>query len=319
MSDKNLVICDKEFRYAKNLMENIAERKELALKVYAYKTLDKVNTFSKERGIDIFIADEDWSENERMEIPCGQRFVLVAGGNGRLSDKEIPIYKYQSADQILSEIFETYLEYTNENVVKTIKKIHQKIIAVYSPVHRAGKTRFAIALGKELQERTKVLYLNMEEYTGFGTRFEREDSRNLGDLLYYTKQEHSNVGIRIGMMVKQIENLDYIPPIPVCNDLKEVTLAEWKLLLEQIMQNSIYEMLILDIGESIQGLFEILRLCDKIYMPVLTDAVSQEKLHQYEKNLSWLNLDGLKDKTHCFVVAEDVKKDAVRMAKEVLK
>lgn len=34
MSEKNIVICDQEVKYAEKLMENIMERKEFAVKVY---------------------------------------------------------------------------------------------------------------------------------------------------------------------------------------------------------------------------------------------------------------------------------------------
>lgn len=34
--------------------------------------------------------------------------------------------------------------------MKSVKKEFVKIIAIYSPIHRVGKTSFAIAFGKEL-------------------------------------------------------------------------------------------------------------------------------------------------------------------------
>lgn len=199
---------------------------------------------------------------------------------------------------------------------QVVKKGQQKIIAVYSPIHRVGKTTFALALGKELAKREEVLYLNMEEYAGFGERFAREESKNLGDILYYLKQENSNLGLRLGAMVKQQEGLDYIPPIPVCADLKEITPEEWKLLFQQIMEHSVYEVLILDLGESIQGLFQILYLCDRIYMPVLEDQVSEEKLLQYEENLSKLGMESLKEKTTRFVIPQDIESYVKNLVRE---
>ena len=40
------------------------------------------------------------------------------------------------------------------------------LIGVYSPVHRIGKTGFALKLGEQLGEEQPVLYLNLEEYAG---------------------------------------------------------------------------------------------------------------------------------------------------------
>ena len=60
------------------------------------------------------------------------------------------------------------------------------------------------------------------------------------------------------MMTGQIGNMDYIRPIPVVQDLQAVTAEEWLQLFEQIVEKSIYEVLILDLGDSVNGLFSIL-------------------------------------------------------------
>lgn len=316
MSEKNLVICDSEFQYASNLMENIAERRELAVKAYACTTWEKVKLLSSEKKIHILIVDETCPGKEREKVKADQVFVLTTGNCRDLQKEEKSIYKYQCVDQILAEIFEAYFERTNEDIMKRVKKEHLKQIAVYSPVHRAGKTTFAIALGKELAKRKKVLYLNLEGYSGFGQVFQREDSGNLGDALYYTKQENSNFGMRLSMMVKRMDELEYIPPVPVCCDLKEVTFEEWELLIGQISENSIYEVIILDLGESVQGLFQILRLCDRIYMPVLEDEVSKEKLMQYEENMNELGMEEVIGKTEKFAAPQNIGEYVRLLVKE---
>ncbi|MDQ9824849.1 hypothetical protein RFZ44_16190, partial [Acinetobacter sp. 163] len=42
-----------------------------------------------------------------------------------------------------------------------------EILGVYSPVGRCLKTSFALALGQILARERAVLYLNLEEYSGF--------------------------------------------------------------------------------------------------------------------------------------------------------
>lgn len=316
MSEKNIVICDREINYAQNLMENIVERKEFAVKVYVCSTWENVKMLSEETMIHILIVDEECAKKDRRDVRAEQTIVLTTGSSTETYPNENCVYKYQCVDQILSEILETYFEKTNENMMKSLKKKSVKVYAVYSPIHRAGKTRFAVAFGRELAKRRKTLYLNLEEYFGFGGMFEQTTSGNLGDVLYYTKQENNNFGIRLGMMVKTIEELEYIPPMPVNLDLKEVNWEEWKNLLKQIMENSLYEVIVLDIGESIQGIFQMLGLSDKIYMPILEDAISQGKLRQYEEMLERMQLYSLTEKTVTFVVPEDAEGYVRQLLKE---
>ena len=305
MNDKNLVICDKEFRYADSLGENICEREDLAVKVYICSSLEQVSRLSKHKQIHMFIVDEEYTGEERNKIDAVQTFVLTRAKAEDIGEGECEIYKYQNADEIIRIIFETYVEKTKQSVMRSLRKDRAVLVAVYSPIHRVGKTRFALALGRCRAKKEKVLYLSLEEYAGFTEGV--NEGMNTGDLLYYIKQGNQNVGIRLQAAVRKTEELDCLPPIPIALDLKEVTLEEWQSLLQEIRQNSIYDLVILDVGESVQGLFQILEMCDRVYMPILEDEISERKLAQYNYNLEQLKLERLAHITYRFVMPEDVE------------
>jgi hypothetical protein len=75
---------------------------------------------------------------------------------------------------------------------------------------------------------------------------------------------------------------------------------------------------VLDLGESVQGLFQILEGCERIYMPMLEDDVSQQKVQQYEENIRRLSLEELFYKTVRFVMPVQVEDYAKIRAKENL-
>lgn len=315
MNEKNVVICDSEVCYANVLGENIAEREELAVKVYVCSDIEWALALAKEKRIHIFIVDEAFAYTQRTKIKANQIFVLARDKVADLGQEEWAIGKYQCADEIIREVFEFYIDRTKENVMRCVSKERARLIAIYSPIHRVGKTSFAMALGKECAKKKKVLYLNLEEYAGFDEMDSEE--LNLGDLLYYMKQGNGNVGIRLKSAVKKVEALDMVLPIPVVQDLKEVTFQEWEMLITQIMENSLYEILILDIGESIQGLFSLLEKCDRVYMPVLDDDISTHKLQHYQRNLEQLKLDKLKRITYRFMMPQNIEEFAkVRVREE---
>lgn len=315
MSEKNLVICDREVRYANGLGENIAEREDLAVKVYVCSNLERVLELAKDKRIHIFIVDEQFAYTQRTQIGANQIFVLARGKVADLGEEEWAIGKYQCADEIIREVFEFYVDRTKENVMRSMNKERAKLLAVYSPIHRVGKTSFAIALGKECAKKKKVLYLNLEEYAGFDER--KEEELNLGDLLYYLKQGSGNLGIRLKSTTKKADELDVVSPIPIVLDLKEVTWNEWEVLIEEILENSVYEIVILDVGESIQGLFQLLEMCDRVYMPVLDDEISARKMQQYQKNVEQLKLEKLKRITYQFVMPQSIEEFAkIRMKEE---
>ena len=58
--------------------------------------------------------------------------------------------------------------------------------------------------------------------------------------------------------------------------------------------------MILDLNESMQGLFEILRLCTKVYTLTRDDRIARGKLLQYEQVLSLYDYTDILDKTKQF-------------------
>ena len=99
------------------------------------------------------------------------------------------------------------------------------------------------------------------------------------------------------MLVWQMGSLDYIPPLKSSIELHQVTLEDWECLLETLGRETNYEFVILDLDGVVNGLFELMDRCEKIYMPVSEDETAQAKLLQYEEILTLLDLEELKKKT----------------------
>ena len=69
-----------------------------------------------------------------------------------MENREVPIYKYQPGDQILAEMIRQCSMSGDEKQIflKITGKKNCRVIAVYSPVRRIGKTTYAIRLGRKL-------------------------------------------------------------------------------------------------------------------------------------------------------------------------
>ena len=92
-------------------------------------------------------------------------------------------------------------------------------------------------------------------------------------------------GLKISSMTGQIGRLDYIRPMENVMDLRDVREEEWLRLFGMIAEKCAYEAVILDLGDGIDGLYEILERCSRVYTPYISDPVALAKLKQYEDNL----------------------------------
>ena len=103
--------------------------------------------------------------------------------------------------------------------------------------------------------------------------------------------------MRISTIAGQIDELDYIMPIPIMRDLREVKEKDWINLFDQILKKCIYETVILDLGDSIDGLYSILKNCSAVYTHYVDDPVSKEKIMRYEQNIRQMGMEEILEHT----------------------
>lgn len=297
MESRNLVICDREEGYAEAFAHYIMRKKELAFQVQTCSDLSHLLKLKEKEQIDYLFISSSYPPEDRKKANAGKVFVLTGESSSALAEEETAVYKYQSGEELLSELIrECSTKGHAENIfLKTVRKKQAKVIGVYSPVHRIGKTSYALRLGQRLADEANVLYLNLETYGGVGGHFSGE-GQNLSDVLYYARQEEGNLGLVLTTIVGHKGKLDYVAPIQVSEDIKSVSGEEWIELIEKIMEQSIYEILILDMDDGIREIYRILRVCSEIHMLTADDEISQSKIRQFEEELALLGHEDVRRK-----------------------
>lgn len=294
MNVKRLVICDCEEGYAKALALYLMGRTELSLQVQVCSSISHVMEAEDEGKIDILFISEMYELSERRRVEAKKIFVLTAGNLREKDENEYPLYKYQSGEKILAELLVQCeeLQMGNTGYRANVSEKEQKIIGVFSPVHRIGKTSYALRLGEKLAGNSNVLYLNLEIFGGVGGHFE-EGGQSLADVLYYARQEKGNLGLMITMLVHHRNGLDYILPMPVSEDVKEIEAKEWMDVIQKILQESIYDTIILDVDEGIRKVYDLLEQCTEIHVLTDEEEYSKAKMEQFQQELAFLGYEDI--------------------------
>lgn len=310
MKKSIFAVCDLDSSYACNLMDYLNEKRSTPFEVQAFTNVESLKEFAAEQEIEILLISTRAMCNEIRELPISRIVILSEGEQFQESDLEYPfVYKYQSSDQLISEVMEYYAG-TNPNTYLFTAAAKTKLIGVYSPVGRSGKTSFALTLGEILAETKQVLYLNLEEYSGFEDLFDLHYRTDITDLIYFARQKEGSLIYKLNSVIQSFHSLQYIPPALFSADLRDVSGEEWLAFLKEIMTYCEYDVIILDLGSQVDELFQILQKCEKIYMPTAQDAVAKAKLAQYDRLLGMLDLRDLSEKTSRITLP------AVRVRKE---
>ena len=281
---KNIfAVCDLEVDYAFNFMDYLNQKKNIPFEIQAFTSLENLLSYAENIHIELLLISGKAMCEKVKKLDIGKIIILSEGVHAPGLDQYPSVYKYQSSAEVIREVMSCYGE--EKSVLPMhypVLKKTTEILGVYSPLGRCLKTSFALTLGQILAKDRAVLYLNLEEYSGFETLTGKEFTYNLSDLLYYVRQENQNLIHKMNGMIQTINNLDFIPPVQTPADIRGTPWQDWERLLNEISRNSSYEYVILDIGNGIDELFQLLDRCKRIYMPIKSDTISVCKINQFE-------------------------------------
>ena len=295
-----LAVCDSETEYAYQLVDYFSNKKGFPFQVQLFTSPKTLIEYAYHHPISIvLIGEKDFEEG--METVFSAKILVLGEGLGRDIKKIKILNKYQSCEQIIRELLDYVVK--EEILGRGISNTKElKLIGVYSPVGKCLKTSFSFVLGQLLSKKHKVLYLNLESYSGLGKLLQKEFSTDMSELIYYLQNSTDKFIYRMGSMTQRAGELDVLPPFDSFLDFVSVSRDEWIRLFQEIERGSDYEYLILDLSDGVQGLFDILRLCDVIYTLSREDGFAMAKIAQYEDVLKKSNYEDIWKKTkHCTI------------------
>lgn len=305
MKQKIFAICDTEEAYAIRLTEYMLEKIRLPYALHLFTQSEELQKFMQQEEVEILLIAENALKQLREEYvrqQVAKLFVLQEGAESPEDDKEEQnhlncINKFQSPEKIVAALYESIVDLSDWRQKMTVQDTEVKLIGIYSPIKRCLQTSFALTMGQILAKEHKTLYFNFENYSGFGQMLKREFSMDMTDLMYYFKCDKDKLFMRLPSMIQNINGLDYVPPMQYRAEPNEITGLQWLELCRNIAGMGQYEYIILDLDDSMEGLFDLLQNCTKIYTITKDDNFAVAKINQYEQILKFHELEEIADKT----------------------
>lgn len=294
-AEKVMALCDTEEEYAQQMTEFLKKHKNLPWELHTYTSVEDL--FREEKGTLSMLVVAESAYCDEIQSLMPERLVILSESGVARWEKLIYVDKYQEAEEVLKCLIGIYMEIADVQFPRLQKSCKTAFIGNYSPVRRCLQTSFALAMSQMLAREHSTLYLNFEHYAGIAELLPDMQTLDMADLLYFLNADRDKFRLRMQTMLKHKGSLDYIPPMKAGQNLLTVTKEEWIGLLQKIEELGEYEYVILDLSESMQGLFEILRLCTKVYTLTREDRIAKSKLMQYEQILALYEYEDVLEKT----------------------
>lgn len=297
-----LAVLDPDKKYVRKLTAFMAKQDHLPFEIQGFDSRVRLHTYMQEHKISILLLSEQWKEEDF----CGMADLIVllvekrSDENLEAINSSFPaICKYQAGDLLCKKLLNICISMPLEEMVSVAQNKQQtcEIIGIYSPVKRSLQTSFALIYSRLRANNKKTLYLNFEVFSGFHAWFRKEYSTDLMDLMYFLKDDPERFLLKMAAMTEEFGNVKYIPPAYSYEDFMQVSAKQWEKLILTIAQKSDYEVLVLDLDDQMQGLFNILNLCTKIYTMTKPDGLAMAKIASYEEMLKMSGKASVLDKT----------------------
>lgn len=287
-----MAVYDVDPFYADRFAEFVNRKEAAAFTAVAFTRISRLKEFMETRRVELLLVGDEIKEEELKDL--GDIQIIRLSETGVVQDEHPTVYKYQASDNVLREVMACY-QIKERPQLRVLEGRKCRVMGVYSPVSRCGKTGFALTLGQVLARESKTLFLSLENFSGLSTLTGTSYRTCLADLLYHIHQNETRQ-LCMGSVVYSWGSLDYVPPVIYGEDLSEIKGSEIAILIEQIVREGGYEVLILDMGHFSREVEVVLALCDTIYAPVTEDIVSMAKLQEWKEYLTASGREALWEK-----------------------
>ena len=281
MNRHTLAICDPEQAYACRLMDALSSREDFPFEVIAFTGAERLQDSLAQKPVQILLIAQGIF---REEMKDWVRHVILLQEEEDSQVQELPcVSKYSSVIRIAKKVTETAMETDVLPFLQTKGKA--QIYGFYTPVGRSLQTTLALTMGQLLAANRRVLYLNFECCAGLTKMLGKQvDSTEFASLLYYLQEPRDQFLCRLYQAAECVNGLDIVLPASCGYDLYGIGREEWQRMLD-LLDGGQYDVVLLDLSDGVQGLFDVLRRCTRIYSIVREDGFAAAKLSQYRETL----------------------------------
>ncbi|SHJ43841.1 P-loop NTPase family protein [Parasporobacterium paucivorans] len=297
MKKRLFVVFDMEESYSLRLVSFLIDMAGNIFDIRGFTDVEEFRRFCHEKEVEILLINEEslpFIEAEGMTA----RFILLKECAEMEMKFPYPgVYKYQPADQLIKEVLELCPLPEERDFFNRKEGGGAKILGVYSPVNGCGKTSFALSLTHMYSKNGTALYINLEDYSGLSKLLSSEFSNDISDLFYFYKQSHEKLSAKLFSTILTRHDIDIIPPIRYCRDLRNLEPEEWRDFICRIAEVSGYEIIVLDLSNMVGDVIPLLEMCRMIYMPVKRNELARARVQEFQEYVKNIGKEELLLKT----------------------
>lgn len=278
-------------------------KKNFLLESHLFTKLESLVNFLKGHSLDVLLLG---SEVELEQLPYLENVghvIIMSEGNMVSECGNYPvIFKYQSAERILKEIFQIIAQ-SGEDISISLGNFqeHTNFYGIYRPYGEPFPIKRFFLEGEGQEE--KSLFINLELLSGLHAPQKvkgEKGIRGMSEVIFYLKQRTEKLSLKVRMLIQQWEGVDYLYPVEDYRDLYSINREDVDRLLSVLAHETEYESVIFDVGFLNDSSLYLLYCCDRIYIPQPRNSWEENQKNALEQLLKREGLEEILDSI-CYV------------------
>jgi len=279
--------------FAERLTECMRKHAPEYLEVLSCRNLQELQEFLTQLQPDILLCEQEAAVPEGLSKYMVQ--IQLADNQG-FKEQDTRIFRYQRGSEILRQIFQIYEQNCKKNLVCRCKTADMVMTAFYAPGGHELLLPFSVSYAAICGEDTKVLYLNLSEFSGMRSLFGNQDGKNLSDLIFGIRQKKERFLLCLQSVLHHAEQFDYVLPPENPEDLYEIQEKDLACLLALLQEQTAYKKIIWNCGTLNQAAVQVMECCGKIFCVVKDQAFGKYRKTEFEGFLQKELRQGLREK-----------------------
>lgn len=281
MGVKTIAVCDTEALYVSRFLLAAQGCFQPGIKMLGATSWSSIKSLEDE--VDLWLLGETFWEEAFLQSHKGRCILLSGDFVPETLEEYTAILKYQAKDRILRELFRSE---GFSRLVKGERKTetgNMEVAGVYSPDGSSEQMLFSLAYASWQADSRRVLYINLQENSGFYHLFGQQTDVHIGDLICLLRQQQTEPDLR--GYIQQFGNLMMILPLWQGIQGAEITKEDIQKICGIAAKQNLCELLVIDWGRSITGFWDIFSGSDVKILITADNSIAQAARKQFLESM----------------------------------
>ena len=274
-----LAILDTDRAYADGLAKSLNRDEHFPFYAACFADKEALLGFLREHPVAVLLLPQELEDEDLKHLDVRQTLYLTDVRGYTAVDSVPAVFRYQPVYRLKEELMRLQTCITDAGAPDEQAVFRTSFIGVQSPAGRTGKTGFALVLGILLAQTSKVLYMNLEPFSGLEAWFGESAEGGRSDLLFSMEVRGKDFPLE-GCM-REFHGLSWIPPARMAEDILKSEPGKVRDAVLEAAKRENFDVVILDPGTDYRMTEVFLPLLQKLYVPVARTGAQDEKTERF--------------------------------------